>query len=288
MAFLACYAASLLCPMAGLAQQGGTAWQSRNQGSWPTEPLVRHSDRSEESPAARALSLPEPALWEKQTLRALCPLRIADSDLEGSESAQNAWKAGRESNESPSRDPMDGGTSADSPSRIPLAPYTEHQRFHDYLRLTFGPAGFTGPLLGAAWDQALNQPPEWRQGFAGYGRRLASDYARSVIGNTIRFGVGSLDGEDPRYRPSSARAIWPRARHAIVRTFVYRGPREHSRIALSALAGAYGAAFIANAWYPGPDANVPYALLRGTTAMLSSVGFNLLREFWPRFRRAFQ
>ena len=165
--------------------------------------------------------------------------------------------------------------------------YTVKNRLHDYLKRTYGAQAFAGVVLGAAWGQVWDDPSEWRQGFAGYGRRLGSGYARSVISNNIQLGVGALDHDDPRYIPSSAKGVWPRVMYAVAHTFAYRTQSGGKIAAISALAGSYAAAFASNAWYPASQANVHDALFRGSTAMLSSIGANLLKEFSPRFRKIF-
>jgi hypothetical protein len=58
--------------------------------------------------------------------------------------------------------------------------------------------------------------------------------------------------------------------------------------AISRFAGVYGAAFVANAWEPPIQNSATDALKRGSTALLSSVGWHVLREFWPDIQRVFR
>jgi len=57
--------------------------------------------------------------------------------------------------------------------------------------------------------------------------------------------------------------------------------------AYSRIVGAYGAGFIAKVWVPKSQDNTGYALERGSTALLSSVAWNVLEEFVPDIRKAF-
>jgi hypothetical protein len=57
--------------------------------------------------------------------------------------------------------------------------------------------------------------------------------------------------------------------------------------AFSRFAGAYGAGFIANTWEPRSQNDAGHALERGSTALLSSVGWHIFEEFWPDIRGAF-
>jgi len=130
-------------------------------------------------------------------------------------------------------------------------------------------------------------PPEWGQGADAYGIRFASGFGRSVISRTIAFGVAAVDREDPRFVPSNESGIWRRTRHAIVGTFVSRAPTGGSMPAFSRFAGVYSAGFIANAWEPRSQNDTGHALARGSTALLSSVGWHVFEEFWPDIRGAF-
>ena len=56
--------------------------------------------------------------------------------------------------------------------------------------------------------------------------------------------------------------------------------------AFSRFAGVYGAAFIANSWYPQSRANTGHALLRGSTALAAAYAWNVFREFWPDIKNA--
>ena len=125
------------------------------------------------------------------------------------------------------------------------------------------------------------------QGAEGYGRRLASGYGRRFISHTIRFGFAAVDGEDPRFRPSGEGGVWHRMRHAIVGTFASQTESGSQMPAFSRFAGIYGAAFISNAWYPESRANASHALAQGSTTLASSIGWNIVREFWPDIRKAF-
>jgi hypothetical protein len=164
-------------------------------------------------------------------------------------------------------------------------PLTLGDRLRIYGRVVVSPPTALGPALGAAVTQWEDEPPEWRQGAKGYGRRFASGYGRNLIGDTISFGIAALDGEDPRYSPSKDTRILARTGHAIASTFVSRREDGTRRPAFANFAGIYGAAFIADAWYPSSRVTVPYALERGSTALASNVAYHVLVEFWPQIKK---
>jgi len=154
-----------------------------------------------------------------------------------------------------------------------------------YRNSLIRPETVIGSAFGAAIGQWEHTPPEWTEGGEGYGVRFASGLGRHVISQSIEFGFAAVDGEDPRYFRSEDRRVWARTRHAIVSTVVSRTATGRRIPAFSRFAGTYGAAFIANTWYPDSKANAPQALQRGSTALASSVAFHLLREFAPHFVR---
>jgi hypothetical protein len=158
------------------------------------------------------------------------------------------------------------------------------ERSRIYAHSIFRPYSLVGPALGAGIGQWENAPPQWGEGGEGYARRFGSGVGRHLIAETIRFAAAAADGEDPRYHRSDETGVWARARHAIVETFTSQTGNGTRIPAFSRFAGAYGAAFVSNLWYPDPRATTGWALRRGSTALGASIGFHLFEEFVPRKR----
>jgi hypothetical protein len=138
------------------------------------------------------------------------------------------------------------------------------QRAAIWKRSVFNPETIFGPAIGAGIGSAIG---------------------RDVIGRTIMAGFAAMDGEDPRYFRLPGRSAWVRTRHAIVSTFVAPTASGRRIPAFSHFAGAYGAAFIANTWYPDRQANATDAARRGSISFGVGIGLNLLREFMPHFNK---
>jgi hypothetical protein len=203
-------------------------------------------------------------------------------------------KASTDSREAPLPDapaprwhPAAAGTLASAADDPALnAPLTFHERLKIYAQSFTAPENFIGPALGAGIGQWRDSPAEWGQGADGFAKRYASGFGRSVIARTISFGLAAADGEDSRYFRSHESGIWRRTRHATVSTFVSRG-RNGGRVpAISRFVGVYSAGFIANAWEPPSQRDSGHAIERGSTALLSGVGWRLFDEFWPDIRHA--
>lgn len=167
-----------------------------------------------------------------------------------------------------------------------IPPFTTKQKFRFYVQTTFTPFALTGPVLGAAATQwTTRNPPEWGQGFAGYGQRVLSGYSRQVIANIVGLGVMFADGEDPRHYPTGRRGIWKRGVYAARETFVSRRVAGGEMPDYSRIIGAYAAGFASNAWYPARYSNAKDALYRGSTALVSDIVWQEFKEFWPDIRR---
>lgn len=173
---------------------------------------------------------------------------------------------------------------SDKPAR-----FTSKDRLGFYWHSTFSPFAFVGPVTGSALTQwTTGNPPEWGQGFPGYGRRLLSGYSRQTIASTIGLGVSTVAHEDPRHYPTGEHGVWRRGLFAARQAFVSHNSSGGLMPAYSRIIGAYGAGFISNAWYPPRSSNVHSALYRGSTAVASDIIWQEFKEFWPDARRKFR
>jgi hypothetical protein len=172
---------------------------------------------------------------------------------------------------------------SDKPAR-----FTSKDRLRFYWHSTFTPFASVGPVAGSALTQwTTGNPPEWGQGFPGYGRRLLSGYSRQAIANTIGLGVSAVAHEDPRHYPTGEHGVWRRGLFAARQAFVSHNPSGGLMPAYSRIIGAYGAGFVSNAWYPPHSSNIHSALYRGSTALASDIIWQEFKEFWPDARRRF-
>ena len=166
------------------------------------------------------------------------------------------------------------------------SPFTLRHRLRFYQETTFSPFSFTGPVVGAALTQwTTGNPPEWGQGFPGYGRRVLSGYSRQVIANSVGLGVSIVAREDPRHYATGEKGILKRGLFAARSAVLSHNSSGALMPAYSRIVGSYSAAFISNAWYPRPYANVHSALYRGSTALASDIVWQEFKEFWPDIKR---
>lgn len=169
------------------------------------------------------------------------------------------------------------------PRDVPLEPLTNRQRRQLYIRQTYTTWGIYAKTgLFAVGDQASNSPPDWGDGFGGYGRRFASRFGQFAIQNTLSAAGDYLLQYEPRYERCRCSGGWRRTRHALIRNFVtYDKTERNIRPRIALYAGAMGAGMIASTWKPEP--RDPWR--NGYQSMLTQAVFgclsNVIGEFAP-------
>ena len=154
-----------------------------------------------------------------------------------------------------------------------------------YWRHTFGPPAHFGAFTNAGWNQLRTSPDEWGDGSDGFGKRLASAYARRFIKNTVDLGVSGFRGEVMAYSRCVECGGWARVGHAVKYTFLRNTNDGGTTLALGRIAGAFGSGFAPNLWYPDSRNNFGDGLRRSSYCIGLDVGKNVLREFWPDIKR---
>ena len=173
----------------------------------------------------------------------------------------------------------------DSGSQAVPAPYvqpSEKVKFDSYLWEAYGPYPIASAAFVSGFHQATRNPPEWREGFPGYGERLASDFGISAIDETTRYAVAEATGEDVFYYRCHCPGVWPKLKHAVVESVVARrGADGHKVFNLPALVAPYAGPMVAvYAWYPSRY-SAKDAFRMGNYGMLAYLGDEISLEFVP-------
>lgn len=166
----------------------------------------------------------------------------------------------------------------------PYMPITVPQRAEWWAERSLDWESFgAGIIKGATRTWWLKSPEEWGGSWEGFGKRVGTRQAESIISRGIEAGVGSLWGEDPRYFRSGRTDFSGRLRHAVVSAFVtYR--RDGSRgPALARGIGIVSAKTVSRSWKPDRDWWQESIEPLGT-GFAGRITSNLLREFLPDFK----
>lgn len=162
-----------------------------------------------------------------------------------------------------------------------LVSVTAQQRREIYLQQTLTtPSAYFKRMFSAAVDQARDAPPQWQEGWAGYGERFASREGQFITANSLAaLGNAALKYE-PRYDQCKCSGFLHRTRHAILRNFYTYNQSEVERRPQWALyAGAFSAGVIASTWKPHPRG----PLDDGVWGMAGQAGYGALLNFFTEF-----
>lgn len=165
-------------------------------------------------------------------------------------------------------------------------PPTETMKLNNYLFDAYGPYPLTITAFVAAYHQAKRNPPDWREGWPGYGMRYGSDFGTSVAGVTARYLAAEALHEDTMYYRCACNGIWPRLQHAVVSTFIARrGEDGHKAPDIPGILQPYAGSFTAVfGWYPRRY-GAKDAFRMGNYGMMESTLGNVGLEFLPSISR---
>ena len=167
-----------------------------------------------------------------------------------------------------------------------LPPLTVGQKYRLATAGVFDWAAY--PFNGAlsAIAQAKNDPKEWGQGWAAYGKRFGSSFADNSIGTYMTTAIfPSLLHEDPRYYQLGRGSFARRAYHGVNRLFVTRTDSGHDRFNISESVGNAAAAAISNIYHVPSDRTAARNATTFGFLILWDGLSNELKEFWPDIRR---
>jgi hypothetical protein len=172
------------------------------------------------------------------------------------------------------------------PKDVPLVSLTGHQRAHLFVLQTFTTPGiYVKTTFLALMNQAGGTPYEWGGGFEGFGRRLASSYARSSIQNVFSTGGNAALRYEPRYDRCRCVGFGPRTKHALMRNFVtYNQTEKELRPQFALYGAAFGAGMLSSLWQPKHQ-----LWTDGSRGVEAQVGLgmvsNWIAEFAPEIER---
>ena len=174
-----------------------------------------------------------------------------------------------------------------SPPPAEFSPMTSHERLGRYVTGLGNPQALFLAAASAGIGQANGTPKEWGGGAEGYGLRIGDAFAKHVIRDTLTYGISATLHEDNRYFVSGETGFFRRTKYAVKSTFLARHDNGNQSFSFSRMGGAAGSAFISRAWQPNSKTTAGDGAVSFGFSMMSDVGFNVFREFWPDLKRRF-
>jgi hypothetical protein len=167
-----------------------------------------------------------------------------------------------------------------------LAP---RDKFFIFVRSSYDPGTILNAAFNAGLSQAQNVDPTFGQGMAGYGKRLAASYAdQESFGFFKDFAYPSIFHEDPRYYRLAHGNGGKRLLHAMEHAVVTHRDNGKLMFNYSEWLGTVSAISLSNLYHPGNERGFAPSARGVSYSILTDVGFDVLREFWPEVSHKFR
>ena len=156
-------------------------------------------------------------------------------------------------------------------------------RFHDFVHVAIlSPTPYVLALGGGVLDELGKFPEEWTGG-KGFGKRYLARRGMGFASDAIGHSVGAVIHHRVHYDHCSCGG-WARVTHAMGRAFVSLKDDGGSAPNYSLWIAKFGAAGLANTWYP-PSYTASDIIREGGVGIVASGGLNVLNEFAPDLLR---
>jgi hypothetical protein len=162
-------------------------------------------------------------------------------------------------------------------------------KFFLFVRDSIDPVTILASGFNAGLKQAENRDPTFGQGAAGYGKRFGASFADQASFRFFKdFAYPSIFLEDPRYYRLIHGSGGKRFLHAIEHAFVAQRDNGHRMFNFSEWLGTASAISLSNIYHPGNERGFAPSARGVGYRVLSDMGFDILREFWPEISRKFK
>jgi len=159
-------------------------------------------------------------------------------------------------------------------------------KFFLFIHDSVDPLAFLTAGFNAGIDQARNQDPSFGQGLEGYSKRFGADFAdQTSLRFFTDFAYPTIFSEDPRYYRLAHGSVRSRVIHAVSHTFVAHHDDGKHMFNFSEWLGTASAAMLGDAYHPDNQRGLGADASRVGFAILTDMGFDVLREFWPEIAR---
>lgn len=165
-------------------------------------------------------------------------------------------------------------------------PMSNRQKFNWTVGSVVSPTWIFYSGVKAGLDQWQSNPPQWRQGASGYGRRFAAAHTLEAFDDVVWFAGAALTHEDVRYSRSTRTGFWPRTADALKLALMTRRDDGSIGFAYARTVAGLGTTMFQRVIYPDRPAFTTRSI---GFSVLSYVGvreaLSLMREFLPDILR---
>jgi hypothetical protein len=160
----------------------------------------------------------------------------------------------------------------------PYIPPTAREKFHDYLRDSYGLPAFARSTVRTLYNQAQDGPSQWGQDFPGFMQRFGSNVAITAIDGNVRYGMEEVFHEDLRYIPCHGCSVKRKIENALLSEVTARHDSDGRRFftLTPAIADFSGPIIAHSLWYP--EFNPFGGVVATRTVAATRVGSHLFTE----------
>jgi hypothetical protein len=157
-----------------------------------------------------------------------------------------------------------------------------------FLKSAFSPETLGRVGLMTSIGQIGGASEDWGTGSGAFARRLGSRYAGHFVNSSVRYGVGALHGEDPRFYRSGKEGFLARTGFVLSRTFVVQMDDGSTSIAAGRLAGTIASNTLQSYMRETRNDALRTGLTNAGISLGGDVAIRMVREFWPDLKHKFR
>lgn len=165
-------------------------------------------------------------------------------------------------------------------------PLSSGEKFELFVNNSISLSTLFASVAGSGIAQAANSPEGYGQGGEGYAKRFGASMGRNASSNFFgTFLLASALHQDPRFFPQIDPTFGGSVKYSVKRLFITRNDSGHDTANWSGLLGPALGEGLANAYWPEQERSAGDTLQRYGVDMATTVGYNMLRNYWPVFFR---
>jgi hypothetical protein len=162
-------------------------------------------------------------------------------------------------------------------------------KFFLFVRDAFDPVVFLSSGFSAGISQAENDDRAFGQGAAGYGKRFGASFTDQATSTFFKeFAYPEIFREDPRYYRLIRASGGKRFSHALEHAVVAHTDNGNRMFNFSEWLGTASAISLSNIYHPGNKRGFAPSAESFGFSVLSDMGYDVLREFWPEIAHKFK
>jgi hypothetical protein len=158
---------------------------------------------------------------------------------------------------------------------------TPRERVGWIVQGTLGPKNLAAGVFVSGWSTWHNEPDEWGKHWDGFGKRYGMRLSVGGTSNAIEAAMGSVWGEDPRYKRAAGQPLRNRLRHVFVSTFVTHDRNGDPMPAYARFVAVPAGNIVSNMWRPDSQVTASNTSVRIGYGFVSRIVSNAFSEFLP-------